>query len=646
MNNPVHFFCAHKPLNREHIRTAAKILLCLLLLIWLCPRAFGYGDHRNRNIDSLEQVLKHEESLTREQRLRAHEGLMWGYLQLDGGKSVEHANAILALTDRKHGLYSRQEAYRLMGQCAYGECLYDSALHCYNRSAEVIALMAKSKEYTQKTMDDAYSALYGTMGNLYNIQGMLHSAIEYYQKALTIFQKYGWKESQCLVYYNVGELYLEMGNNPAAEQNYRNAIRISKETGDSLMISMSCLGISMTLINNSNYDEALKYALESHSYYAAHAEQEPIGVIDCYVLLSRIYQLGFKNRTKANEFMNKALLLCENITAPTNVSDVFTQKAALCMDDQSWQEAVKWGHKALEENDQDPYHNTGVYMILAKAYAGMGNAEETAKYIDLMSRTMDETVTEKYQSGLSEMEVKYETERKEARIREMEYKQRLATIILGIVIIAAVIISLALWHWRRQRKKIQMLRQRLIGEHDERQRLARDLHDRLGGMLTATKLTLEADNKPEAIRLLQETTAEMRNVVHHLMPESLERHGLHTALGEYCAVLPKVHYRSVGLPYHLSPHREVLMYGALHELINNALKHSQADHISVQIVFADDKLSAIVGDNGKGFDTSVEYVGSGLRNIRERMAAVGGTFEISSSIEKGTEILLTINKSS
>ncbi len=632
--------------NQAHIHTAAKILLCLLLLIWLCQSALGYGDHRNRKIDSPEQVLKYEESLTWEQRLKAHSDLMWGYLQIDGRKSVKHANAILALTDHKRGLYNRYEAYRLMGQCAYGECLYDSAFHCYRRSTEVIDLMAKSKDYTQERVDDAYSALYGSMGNLYNIQGMLNLAIEYYQKALTIFQKYGWKESQCLVYYNVGELYLEMGNNPAAEQNYRNALRIAHETGDSLMTSFSCTGLSMTLLNNSHYDESLKYALESYAYYAAHAEQESAGLIDCYVLLSRIYQLGFKNTSQANEYINKALLLCEITKAPTNVSDAFTQKASLCMDDQLWYEAARWAHKALNENDQDPHHSTGVYKILAKANAAIGNAQEAGKYIDLMGQTMEETATGKYQSALSEMEVKYETERKEERIRDMEYKQRLAIIVLGVAALAAVVIAHALWYWRRQHKKIQLLRQRLIGEHDERQRLARDLHDRLGGMLTVTKFAIEADNKQKALQLLHETTDEMRKVAHHLMPDSLERYGLHTAISEYCKVLPKVRYRCVGVPYRLSPHIEVLMYSALHELINNALKHSQANNILVQILFDNDKLSVIVGDDGRGFDASEKYAGSGLRNIRERMVAVGGTFEISSSIGKGTEILLTISKTS
>ena len=599
-----------------------------------------YSDHRNRHVDSLENVLK-TKKLEGEELFRVYSGLMNGYLQTNAEKSCHYAKLGIELAEKKkyyNGLY---ESWKTLGLQAYGSCMYDSAQHCFDKALQAIELMKTDKRYTEADIDSNLSQLYGTLGNLYNIQGKLHLALDYYQKALPIFKRHGWKESECILYYNVGELYLELCNYSAAEENYKKALDAGMETGDSLMISWPYSGLAMTALNAGNYKAALDYAKRSIVYYEAHKDEELESLLDGYVLFSRIYQLGFKDMDMAEQYMAKALELAEKSDSPTNVSDAFAQQASLCLERGEWTKAIEWAKKALDTNDQDPQHNIGLYKTLAHAYAAVGNAAEAQRYIDLLHDTMEEQSSTKYQSALSEMEVRYQTLEKEALLRDLEQRHRMSKLqnwlyigLIIVLIIAVVVIVLV----NKQRRRISNMQSRLQGEADERTRLGRDLHDRLGGLLTSIHMQ---SNDEQIQQLSKQATEEMRRVAHHLMPASLKEDGLATALRDFCRVNPIVSFAHHGQDLRLPEQQEVMLYCATHELVNNALKHAEASRIMVQLMIDEEYAAVIVADNGKGFNPNEVSKNMGLRNIRERIELQDGRMNISSS-SSGTEINIEI----
>jgi signal transduction histidine kinase len=190
----------------------------------------------------------------------------------------------------------------------------------------------------------------------------------------------------------------------------------------------------------------------------------------------------------------------------------------------------------------------------------------------------------------------------------------------------------------------------LDGETAERSRLARDLHDGLGGMLSAVKLNLfdvkngvilEADDVSKfnrVVNLLDESMQELRRVAHNMMPESLSRYGLKVALTDFCGNIPNLKFHFYGEENRLEPRLEVMIYRTIHELVNNALKHASAEVINVQLVQQQDSVTLTVQDNGKGFDPAVAVSGTGLNNIRNRAEMFRGTLDIVSSPGKGTEV--------
>jgi signal transduction histidine kinase len=150
------------------------------------------------------------------------------------------------------------------------------------------------------------------------------------------------------------------------------------------------------------------------------------------------------------------------------------------------------------------------------------------------------------------------------------------------------------------------------------------------------------DRFQQALSMLDNSINELRRVAHHMMPESLMRHGLKTSLSDFCSVIPNVEFYYFGNNQRLDSKLEVLLYRSAHELINNALKHSEATQINLQLVQEDDRVSLTVCDNGNGFDTTMQLAGMGIENIRNRVEVYNGKMTLSSSPGTGTEVNIDI----
>jgi two-component system, NarL family, sensor kinase len=209
-----------------------------------------------------------------------------------------------------------------------------------------------------------------------------------------------------------------------------------------------------------------------------------------------------------------------------------------------------------------------------------------------------------------------------------------------------------------QERQIIALNSTLQGEETERSRLARDLHDGLGGLLSGLKLTLMnmkgnsiitregLDLYDHALGLLDTSIKELRHVAHNLMPETLFRYGLKQTLSDFCEGVGttglKVNFAFYGEEKRYDEKLEIATYRIVQELVNNAMKHAHASEIAVQFISEEGRLSVTVQDNGTGMDLKAgeQSSGKGLANIRSRVASFGGHFDLSSEHGKGTEAII------
>jgi PAS domain S-box-containing protein len=206
---------------------------------------------------------------------------------------------------------------------------------------------------------------------------------------------------------------------------------------------------------------------------------------------------------------------------------------------------------------------------------------------------------------------------------------------------------------------------RIKAQEEERRRIAREIHDSLGQMLTAIKFNVEIledlipKDSPERRRiddtksLLDATMAEARKIAYNLMPSVLDDFGLVPALQLLCDQFAQrtsinVEYHAHGLTERLEPTLEVSLYRIVQEALNNIAKHAEAKDVSVQVVRHAGGIRLTIEDSGKGFDVSTmspaaaEDRGMGLVGMRERAASFKGTVMIDSAPNSGTTIVVEI----
>jgi signal transduction histidine kinase len=146
--------------------------------------------------------------------------------------------------------------------------------------------------------------------------------------------------------------------------------------------------------------------------------------------------------------------------------------------------------------------------------------------------------------------------------------------------------------------------------------------------------------------MLDSSIKEMRRVAHNMMPETLVRFGLNTALKDYCSDINKsgalqISYQSIGLEKEtFDQTTAVTIYRIVQELITNTMKHAAAKTAIVQLTKTNEQLSLTIEDDGKGFDTSIlkQSKGIGWTNIQHRIEFLKGNLDINSEPGKGTSV--------
>jgi two-component system, NarL family, sensor kinase len=196
----------------------------------------------------------------------------------------------------------------------------------------------------------------------------------------------------------------------------------------------------------------------------------------------------------------------------------------------------------------------------------------------------------------------------------------------------------------------------LKGQKEERSRLANDLNDGRGGVLSGVKYSFNnmKDNlimTPEnmlgferGLHMLDSSISELRRVAHSMMPEVLMKFGLNTALKDFCTSINgsgviKIVYQSYGIDdLKLEQATSVTIYRIVQELLNNVIKHAAATKAVVQVNKEGNKLLITVEDDGKGFDTALlnQAKGIGWTNIKYRLDYLQGKLDVQSQAGKGT----------
>ncbi|MEO7308812.1 MAG: ATP-binding protein [Chitinophagaceae bacterium] len=322
------------------------------------------------------------------------------------------------------------------------------------------------------------------------------------------------------------------------------------------------------------------------------------------------------------------------------------------------------------------------YQITADSYEALGDFKNALRYKNIYLSLHDSLNKKEKIDIIHGLEIRFRISEKDKELAEQlltiaEVKNTVRTrnIWIGSIAVLAFFIAVIFTLWRRKNIHKQKLQQERInnfqkemeiarlnasitGEERERERMARDLHDGIGGLLAAAKMNFELLKKEDnltktqdlndGIKLLEQASIELRKTAHNMMPDLLLQNGLPQAIRHFCKTIGKnsptqLKFQLYGTEKRFEKHFELSLYRIVQELVHNMVKHAHATTALVQISFHEaGNVDFTVEDNGTGLpeDAIKNSKGIGLKNVLERTKSLNGKADIYSQPGSGTSINL------
>lgn len=502
---------------------------------------------------------------------------------------------------------------------------------------------------------------YNNLGNIEADKGNNTTSLEYYQKGLKVAEQINDKKYIAHINKNIGAIYVSMKRFDESLQYYFKAEKSAIAFGDSLLFADCNNNIGTVYEQQSKYDLAITYytnALEIYKQYKALD-----GVAMAYSNLAIVYKLK-------NDFPNSIEYNLKSIEISKQLGDKWAEAATLNNIGNLYGQMGEYEKAKLYCNQSLKLSNEinaleivyNIYESLAKAAYKAKDIESMENYYKLFVEAKDKFNSVEVNKQVSELNVKYETEKKQRENEQLQFeknkttKQRNWILITSILSIAIVVISFVFIQ-KNQKAKQKLQQQEAINdaafdaEQIERERIARDLHDSVGQKLSVVKMQLSLKNSDQntTSSLLDEAIQDVRNVSHNLLPADLSN-GLIKALEN---VVEQINFTSPVIKATLSvsnelnkivftKQKDLVLFRIVQEILNNALKYSKAKNIDIVLSNHTNKFNILIKDNGVGFDTESAKNGIGIKNIKMRVLQLNGVLHLESSTTKGTNYTITI----
>lgn len=484
------------------------------------------------------------------------------------------------------------------------------------------------------------AGFYNNIGICYEKLKDYTSAIKYYELALDNCRKSGYVYGIQVMTNNMAVIYL---NEKKWEKAYN-------------LLHPICDTMTGPGTNHLHLDLGHGYA---RALFGLGRIDESISIGEKYLAIAQstgdkkreiLHLLGLGDRFKDSENPAKAIIYYEDALHKMQDIGINEQMVTVVNNLRVMHKKVGQYQKALQYSDQ-----------LHELKDSMYNKQDLA-----LVRELDK----KYQSSLKDQELL----RQEIELTEKERKYNLLLFIIGGILITGLFIyknqeknkrlaeqdlQLAEQHIAtlESRQKIENMSSMIAGQEAERQRIAKDLHDGLGTLLTTVKGKIvqiqtaidelsSANIYESAQDMIDQACEEVRRISHNMMPGVLRLEGLQGAVEDIVTQLEQTHGLQVFATIDFDDQRvnEVqahMIYRILQEGINNIVRHSHATEVVIQLMEYDDHLHLLIEDDGDGFDIEKQASGLGLQSIRSRVAFLNGDLDINSNKE-GTSMHINV----
>ncbi len=619
------------------------------------------------------------------------QGQYW-WNKSDSAKAMPLGRAAYRASIATGDIRQQGQALRVIAYSFYMAGRYDSAAVYAERAVHTFL----SEDYFSEA-----SRLYNDWGNSLRDQGQLKESSELYFKAIALNESLGRDSLNTAPYFNIATVFLLLDDHEKHDFYVKKANRLAKQYKQARLSVISDLALSSVYVKNDQLDSANYHARAALE--GGWEMKNNVLIAYAYTNLANVAEAA-KAFEEAEGYFKEAIEM-DDIPVFDNTRFKFFL-GSFYQRQERFDEANAILLEGVRAAEQIGAKNlvSSFLSILPETLSARREYKLAYEYLDRLFKENEQKHEDQLKEKVNEMDIQYETLQKEKenlalRTQNAEQsvtlaeekargRQRLLIASLLGFFLLGTILAFVFYQRQIQQKEAILVQEALIkdqiltqlqqeqkivafksmitGEESERKRLAKELHDGLGGMLSNLKLALSPpENKTNvdtgdqerivthALHMADRASEELRRIAHNMMPQSLAKFGLITALEDLCddinfAGTMEVTFQHFNVDDSQVAAINLAVYRLVQELLNNIVKHADASEVTVQLSQNATTLLVTVEDNGKGFDLekAMAEKGHGLSNLQSRVESLTGELEIDTQPDEGTsvQIQLPINR--
>ena len=642
------------------------------LLLFLFPALLSAQDFNQAKVDSLKIVIANSTNL--DSIVNCYKHIADEFYYYNNDSIIYYANIIFDIAEKYQNDDYKYLAYAEYGTAYWEKAQYEKAVDYYTEALEYHEGSGGARADTLMA-DLSYNLglCYSDMSNYDKGLEYLNAAIQYFDN----YENYQWKAH---AYNGIGDIYVELENYDKALDNYNLAletlpVELDGRFDQGLIFGNLADGyFKMGVIDTSKI--LVKRAIDIYEN-----ENMNWGMAFCYGILSRI-AMQEKEYNLSKSYANKSLDYSQEQGALSETAEAYLLMGKAGLLNNELRYALKYTQEGIKISEEANILSITVRAkeILAEIFEELGNYKKS--YINYKEYTelKDSLFSMDKIEELNQVNLKAETAQKDAEIANKNLKIVRQEITRNYLIGGIGAISLlSLFFLNRFRlkqeltdkevllkqEKIENLEQKqkllavdyiIQGQEEERKRVAKDLHDGLGGILTTAKHQLSTVGKrnidlsnsevfQKAESLIATAHSEVRKIAHNMMPDALSNLGLQAAIEDLANQVNMTDELKVKTQIKmdqnkLTPNQEIVLYRVIQESINNALNHAEAKNLVIQMIDQGDTFHLAIEDDGQGFDIQYKQKreGIGIKSMESRVKYLNGNFDITSRVGEGTSI--------
>lgn len=601
--------------------------------------------------------LKASEADSLRQKIRqtsapAQATFLWGELGYVFEKSGKADSALFCYRQgqelaKRNGLVTGLgRNLRYEGMLHLAQSRYDTARLALHKAVHIFSADSLKQDRAKTLVD---------LGNVYYHLGQMDTAAAVYLQAARLFDELEMPPQAGIVYGNLGTLHMELAHYQEAIRFHRLNYQRATAAGIDLHAARAAYNLGSALDAAGELEQARPFY--DSALVKAQLLEDSLLVGFCYMGLASLSSKR-KNYREAVEAMQQAIPFAQDTPMLTTLFNHYGYYLGLADRYAEGKSFLQQGNALAQKH--------GLTLALRENLdfwreAAAANKQFEEAYAHLMAyRQLDDSLRGgNLEARLYEMEIKYETAKKEQENLRLQARVRTRTLSLLLALAVLALGGVGFFFFRKnaiQQYRLNQQKQRFIaaeamvdGQEVERARLARELHDGLGGLLATARRMLEP-NTPEShdrgLELLEASSGELRRVARALMPGSLAQFGLQAALEDLllspgASKETAIDLQIYGLEESLSEKMQLTIFRILQELLHNMNKYAAATEALVQLIQEPNQLHLSYEDNGKGFEATTTR-GIGLDSIQRRVAYLGGSFELDTQPGRGVAIYISL----